>query len=90
MQLSPHHAGLAGLQIQHLLLPPALPPCSCPLAFQRQVKRLTSRIPPNPIRVPRSVLLVVTAQVGQPVVELTQQCGVRKKDGQYLREIKPG
>jgi len=25
-------------------LPPALPPCSCPLAFQRQVRRLTSRM----------------------------------------------
>ncbi len=25
-------------------LPPALPPCSCPLAFRRQVRRLTSRI----------------------------------------------
>src|SRR3954454_1652372 len=25
-------------------LPPALPPCCCPLAFQRQVRRLTSRI----------------------------------------------
>ena len=25
-------------------LPPALPPCYCPLAFRRQVRRLTSRI----------------------------------------------
>ena len=25
-------------------LPPAFPPCSCPLAFQRQVRRLTSRM----------------------------------------------
>ena len=25
-------------------LSPAFPPCSCPLAFQRQVRRLTSRI----------------------------------------------
>ena len=25
-------------------LPPALPPCCCPLAFQRQVRRLASRI----------------------------------------------
>src|SRR5262249_29143699 len=25
-------------------LPPASPPCCCPLAFQRQVRRLTSRI----------------------------------------------
>ena len=25
-------------------LPPAFPPCACPLAFQRQVRRLTSRM----------------------------------------------
>src|SRR5678816_1433692 len=25
-------------------LPPAFPPCSCPLAFQHQVRRLTSRM----------------------------------------------
>jgi hypothetical protein len=25
-------------------LPPALPPCCCPLAFRRQVRRLTSRM----------------------------------------------
>src|SRR5215467_8681080 len=25
-------------------LPPAFPPCYCPLAFQRQVRRLTSRM----------------------------------------------
>ena len=25
-------------------LPPAFPPCSCPLAFQRQVRRLTYRM----------------------------------------------
>ena len=36
-------------------LPPAFPPCYCPLAFRHQVRRLTYRIPPNPLLVTRCV-----------------------------------
>ena len=45
-QYSFHHAFqvLRVCNLSAFSLPPAFPPCSCPLAFQRQVRRLTSRM----------------------------------------------
>lgn len=43
MQLSPYHAGVAGPCHTRLLTSPAFPPCSCPLSFQSQVRRVASK-----------------------------------------------
>jgi hypothetical protein len=43
IQLSPYRAGVAGLYHTRLLTPPASPPCSCPLSFQNQVRRVASK-----------------------------------------------
>jgi hypothetical protein len=43
IQLSPYRAGVAGPCHTRLLTPPASPPCSCPLSFQNQVRRVASK-----------------------------------------------
>jgi len=43
IQLSPYRAGVAGPCHTRLLAPPASPPCSCPLSFQNQVRRVASK-----------------------------------------------
>jgi hypothetical protein len=43
IQLSPYRAGVAGLCPTRLPTSPAFPPCSCPLSFQIQVRRVASK-----------------------------------------------
>ena len=43
IQLSPYRAGVAGPCHTRLLTSPASPPCSCPLSFQNQVRRVASK-----------------------------------------------
>ena len=43
IQLSPYRADVAGPCHTRLLTSPAFPPCSCPLSFQNQVRRVASK-----------------------------------------------